>query len=111
MFLKREPSTAQLDLIADMIMQEHQTRGQSAVELPSDLGTLYWNHQPPGAIGLDDHGEPYKPRLSSGAAAVNTDQHGQIEQHRNKTVRWPFTDMRAEAFIRHALVSESLGTT
>ena len=100
-FLKHEPSTAELDLIADMIMQEHQTTGQLAVELPSDLGTLYWNYQPPGAMVLDDHGEPYKPRLSSAAVAFNTDQHGQIDQHRNITVRWPFTDTRAEAFIRH----------
>ncbi len=100
-FLKREPSATELDLIADMIMQEHQTRGQSAIELPSDLGTLYWNYQPAGAMVLDDHGEPYTPRLSSGAVAVNTDQHGQIDQHRHITVRWPFTDVRAETFIRH----------
>ena len=100
-FLKREPSAAELDLIADMIMREHQTRGQSAVELPSDLGTLYWNYQPPGAMVLDDHGEPYRPRLSSAAVALNTDQHGLVDQHRHIAVRWPFTDVRAETFIRH----------
>jgi len=100
-FLKREPSAAELDLIADMIMQEHQARGQAAVELPYDLGTLYWNNKPPGPRGLNDHGEPYTPRLSSGAVAVSTDQHGRIDQHRHITVRWPFTDVRAETFIRH----------
>jgi hypothetical protein len=100
-FLKREPSAADLDLIADMIMQEHQTRAQSTVELPADLGTLYWNYQPPGAMVLDDHGEPYTPRLSSGAVAFSTDQNGQIDQHRHIAVRWPFTDVRAETFIRH----------
>lgn len=100
-FFKREPSAAELGLIADMIIQEHQTREQSAVELPSGLGTLYWNYQPPGTMMLDDHGERYTPRLSRGAVAGKTDQHGHIDQHRHITVRWPFTDVRAEAFIRH----------
>jgi hypothetical protein len=94
-FLKREPSTVELDLIADTIRQDHQTAGQSVVELPSGLGTMYWNQQPPGALVLDDHGEPYTPRLSSASVIAGADQ------HRHIAVRWPFTDTRAETFIRH----------
>ena len=100
-FLKREPSATELGSISDMIMREHQTIAKEAVELPANLGTMYWNYQPPGGMVLDDHGEPYTPRLSSGAVAGITDQHGHIDQHRHITVRWPFTDVRAETFIRH----------
>jgi hypothetical protein len=94
-FLKREPTAAEPDLIADMIRQEHQTAGQSVAELPSGLGTLYWNQRPPGALVLDDHGEPYTPRLSSASVIAGDGQ------HRHIAVRWPFTDDRAENFIRH----------
>lgn len=94
-FLKREPTAAQLGLIAAEIEQGHQTAGQSTVELPAGLGTLYWNHQPPGGMVLDDHGQPYTPRLSSVRAAIGDGQ------HRHIAVRWPFTDTRAETFIRH----------
>ena len=94
-FLKREPTAAELDLIAAEIEQRHQTAGQSTVELPSGLGTLYWNHQPPGGMVLDEHGEPYTPRLSSVRVAVGDGD------HRHIAVRWPFTDTRAETFIRH----------
>jgi hypothetical protein len=94
-FLKREPTSKELDLITDEIQQEHESAGRSAVELPSGLGTLYWNYQPPGAVVLDDHGEPYTPRLSSASGVFGTDQ------QRHIAVRWPFTDTRAETFIRH----------
>ncbi len=100
-FLKREPSSAALDLIADTIEHEHRSPGHSAAELPSELGTLYWNYQPPGAIVMDDHGEPYTPRLSAASVALSTDQNGNIDQHRHIAVRWPFTDARAETFVRH----------
>jgi hypothetical protein len=94
-FLKREPTAVELDQIADTIRREHQTAGQSVVELPSGLGILYWNQQPPGALVLDDHGEPYTPRLSGASVIAGADQ------HRHIAVRWPFTDTRAETFIRH----------
>ena len=94
-FLKREPTTAELDLITAEIEQGHQTARQSTVELPADLGTLYWNYQPPGAMVFDDHGETYTPRLSSVGAAIGDGQ------HRSIAVRWPFTDTRVETFIRH----------
>jgi hypothetical protein len=94
-FLKREPTAGELDLIATEVEQGHQAVGQSEVELPSGLGTLFWNHQLPGTVVLDDHGQPYTPRLSR--ASVIAGAH----EHRHIAVRWPFTDTRAETFIRH----------
>jgi hypothetical protein len=94
-FLKREPTATELDQIAGTIQREHQTAAQSVMELPSGLGPLYWNQQPPGALVLDDHGEPYTPRLSGATVIAGADQ------HRHIAVRWPFTDIRAETFIRH----------
>jgi hypothetical protein len=63
-FLKREPTSAELDLIEGEICNGQQPAGHSVVELPSGLGTLYWNQQPPGMVVMDDHGEQYTPRLS-----------------------------------------------
>jgi hypothetical protein len=100
-FFRREPSSAELDMVTGLIMQEHRRGAQATVELPSDLGTLYWNHQPPGVVVLDDHGEPYTPRLGGTAVAVHTDQAGQIDEHRHMAVRWPFTDLRAANFLWH----------
>jgi hypothetical protein len=94
-FLKREPTAAELDLIASEIGQNHETAGQSILELPEGLGTLYWNQQQPGAMVLDDHGEPYTPRFSSGRVIVSNGD------HRHIIVRWPYTDTRVETFIRH----------
>ncbi len=49
---------------------------------------------------LDDHGEPYTPRLSSGkAAGLIGGEHQGITDHRHILVRWPFTDMRAEDML------------
>jgi hypothetical protein len=94
-FLKCEPSAAKIDLIADEILQGHQTTQQTSVELRDGLGTLYWNQYSPGAVVLDDHGEPYTPRLSATSVIAGAGE------HRHITVRWPFTDTRAETFIRH----------
>lgn len=97
-FLKRKPTAAEMDLIAAEIEQNHQTEDQSTVELPAGLGTLYWNYQPPGAMVLDDHGEPYTPRLSSARVFVGD------RQHRHVAVRWPFIDARAEKVFRDEAV-------
>jgi hypothetical protein len=94
-FLTREPIASELDLIATEIMEGHRSAGQSEVELPSGLGTLFWNQQPPGAVVMDDHGQPYTPRLSRAAVVAGA------HEHRHIAVRWPFTDTRAETFIRH----------
>jgi hypothetical protein len=92
-FLKRDASTEELDLIAELIMQVHQTAGQSADELPDGVGTMYWNYHQPGMIILDDHGEAYTPRLAKASAIIGA------EERRHIIVRWPFTDTRAEAFM------------
>jgi hypothetical protein len=94
-FLKRDPTDAELDLIATEIRQRHQTSEQSTYELPVGLGTLYWNHHPPGTLVLDDHGEPYTPRLGNARVFAGDGE------HRHIIARWPFTDKRAAAFIDH----------
>jgi hypothetical protein len=92
-FLKREPGDQELDLIESLIREQHAAMGQAEAELPSGLGTLYWNQYPPGFVTLDDHGEPYTPRLGATAAALHNGE------HRHILVRWPFTDMRAEDML------------
>ena len=99
-FLKREPRAEEVDYIEEHIKDNYRSPGVSETELPSGLGTLYWNQHPPGAMILDDHGEPYTPRLSSGAAAgIIGGEHQGITDHRHIVVRWPFTDMRAEDML------------
>ena len=92
-YLKREPDEAELTLIEDQIRQNHLCGEQAEVELPSDLGTLYWNQQPPGVVILDNHGEPYRPGLAIASAAIIDGE------HRHILVRWPYTDMRAEDML------------
>jgi hypothetical protein len=92
-FLKRDASDEELDYIEEKIKEQHEHAGQIEIELPSGLGTLYWNHHPPGTVVLDDHGETYTPRLGSTGAAMGDGY------HRHILVRWPFTDMRAEAIL------------
>jgi hypothetical protein len=99
-FLKREPSAKEVDYIEEKIKENYRSPGPSEAELPSGLGTLYWNQYPPGAMILDDHGEPYTPRLSSAkAAGLIGGEHQGIADHRHIVVRWPFTDMRAEDML------------
>jgi len=99
-FLRREPSAEEIDYIEEQIKDNFRSPGASEAELPSGLGTLYWNQYPPGAIILDDHGEPYTPRLSSGkTAGLIGGEHQGIADHRHIMVRWPYTDMRAEDML------------
>jgi hypothetical protein len=74
-------------------MRVHQTAGQSEDELPGRLGTMYWNHDQPGMMILDNHDETYTPRLGKAGAIIGS------EEQRHILVRWPFTDTRAEAFM------------
>ena len=99
-FLKRMPSAEEVDYIEGQIKENYQSPGATEAELPSGLGTLYWNQYPPGAMILDDHGEAYTPRLSTGkAAGLIGGQHQGITDHRHVIVRWPFTDTRAEEML------------
>lgn len=93
-YLRREPQANELGLIEAQIREHHLSAGIAEVELPSGLGTLYWNQHPPGFIVLDSHGEPYRPRLTVVKASIIDDE------RRHIIVRWPFTDMRAETMLR-----------
>lgn len=94
-FLKREPTAAELGELQEHIMRGHRNTARSEVELPLSLGTMYWNHQQPGNAVLENHGEAYTPRLGRMAAVIADGD------HRHVMVRWPFTDTRVETFIRH----------
>lgn len=72
----------------------HSFTQEQAVELPCGLGAFYWNQQPPGAVVLDDHGEPYRPGLGAAQVAII-----EGKPHRHIFVRWPFTDLRAEDML------------
>ena len=93
-FLRRDPDDKDLDIIEQMIASESESHGETDTELPSGLGTLYWNRSSPGTAVIDNHGEPYRP----GLAVMATAQSG--GQNRHILLRWPFTDVRAEAILR-----------
>lgn len=63
-YLKREPRVDELALIESQIREHHLSAATAKIELPSGLGTLYWNQHPPGFVFLDNHGEPYRPGLA-----------------------------------------------
>jgi hypothetical protein len=92
-FLKREPTPDEVDLISAQIKDRHGEARTEQTDLEGGLGTLYWNAEAPGTLTLNDHGEGYAPRLGlSRVAAVGADK-------RQIAVRWPFTDARAQAFL------------
>jgi hypothetical protein len=93
-FLKREPTSAELDILSSTIVTGQRDRSTREDRLNDDLGSLYWNVSAPGDVRLDDHGEPYTPRLSSARLAMLDDA------KRHIVVRWPFTDVRAEETLR-----------
>ncbi len=93
-YLRREPRPDELALIESQIREHHLSAGTVEVELPSGLGTLYWNQHPPGYVFFDNHGGPYRPGLAVVKAPIIGGEQRQI------TVRWPFTDMRAEKMLK-----------
>jgi hypothetical protein len=92
-YLKRRPSDEELDLVRSQITQGHRDVATRAIDLASGLGTLYWNTKPPGTVVVDDHGEPYTPRLGIASVAIEGGD------HRHVAVIAPFTDKRAKAFL------------
>lgn len=94
-FLARDASSSEVERIAAEILDTHRNGIVGAVELPDQLGTLYWNQQSPGNLTIDCHGRPYTPRLSTMAVTLKDGA------HRHVAVRWPFTDERAERFLRN----------
>jgi hypothetical protein len=63
-FLRREPTETEANELQQQINESCRLQGVQVVELASGLGTLYLNHTQPGMVTLDDHGEPYVPRLA-----------------------------------------------
>jgi hypothetical protein len=92
-FLTRDASTTEVELVAAEIVDNNHHGFTGRLDLPSDLGSIYWNIESPGNLSLGDHDAPYTPRL--GVVAVAQQENG----HRQVVVRWPFTDKRAEAFL------------
>ncbi len=92
-FFKREPSSVEIDAVADRILSHRGQVSTEAIELEAGLGTLYWTMGRPGTVVLDTHGQPYTPRLSMACPHIDD------KESRCITVRWPFTDARARAFL------------
>jgi hypothetical protein len=93
-FLRREPTDAEVDALVNRVGAVCSSDGSARVELPDGLGLLLLNQNQPGAMVLDDHGEPNVPRL--GQAQVIG---GGTEPHRHIAVRMAYADDRAERFF------------
>jgi hypothetical protein len=97
-FLRRPPTEGEIELLAERVEDVAVLDGYHTEELPNDLGRLFLNEHPPGQVVLDDHGEPYRPRLAAARVVASTGQGG--EPHRHIAVRIAYSDERAEAFLR-----------
>jgi len=93
-FLRRAPSTDELQFITRRIPDICRMDGLYVEELPQGLGTLYLNETAPGRVELRDHGEEYRPRLGRANSRV-----GNGVAQRHIAIRLAFTDERAEAFL------------
>jgi hypothetical protein len=93
-FLKREPNSNEIEAIAAEVTSRLRTANLEQAELDDGLGTLCWNTTTPGVGATDDHSHPYTPRFSAMRIAV------QDGNQRHISVRWPFTDERAQEFLR-----------
>ncbi len=93
-FLRREPTDAEVEAIVSHVREVCSSDGVLRRELPDGLGLVLLNHTKPGSVVLDDHGEPYTPRLSR-AQAIG----GGSEPHRHIAVRMPYSDERGERFL------------
>jgi hypothetical protein len=92
-YFHREPTSEEIPLIVDATA----SLAQQGVELRRELeglATLAANHTRPGVVALVEHGDPYRPGVGVGAVAHEGDQ------VRHAAVRLPFTDERAEDFLR-----------
>jgi len=98
LFLRRPPTDGEIELLAERVEDVAVLDGFHTEELPNNLGRLFLNEHPPGQVVLDDHGEPYRPRLGAARVVASTGQDG--EPHRHIAVRIAYTDDRAEAFLR-----------
>jgi hypothetical protein len=93
-FLRREPTEAELDYITKRLPPICALVGRQVEELPNGLGTLYLNETEPGRIELRDHGDDYRPRLGQSKAHI---ENGVAQRQIN--VRLAFSDERADAVL------------
>jgi hypothetical protein len=92
-FFHRLPTPEELRAIRPLL-EEACRRGEDAERpLPNELGLVYVGQTPPGVVVVEDHGQPYTPRLGLSkvfAGATST---------RHVAVRVPFFDQRAHQFL------------
>lgn len=94
-FLRREPSSDEINEIATVVPELCLLEGVQSKDLPG-LAILSLNASPPGQVVLGEYpGEANVPRL--GCAKV---LYGPDEPHRHIAVRMPYADERADDFLR-----------
>ena len=95
-FLRREPTAAETDSLAERVPQFCNLDGVHRSELANELGFLLLNASPPGQVVFHNHvGEENRPRIGMSKGIV-----GPGEPHRHIAVRMAFADERAETFLR-----------
>lgn len=95
-FLRREPTDAELDLVTLRVQDICQRNGTHRDELPDGLGFLLLGASKPGKVDFQTHpGEESRPRLSAVKRIVGPD-----EPDRQMLVRIAFADERAETVLR-----------
>lgn len=93
-FLRRMPTEAEVEAIAQRLPQFCSLEGRQSEDL-GELGMLLLNQSPPGQVVLESHpGEEVRPRLGRAFVIAGT-----AEPHRHIAVRVPFSDERAEEFL------------
>lgn len=93
-FFDRSPTPEELRGVRP-VLEEICRRGESTeLELPDQLGRVYIG-QMPGTVVLDNHGEPYTPRLGRAEVVAG----GASTRH--VAVRVPFVDRRAHDFLAY----------
>ena len=96
-FLRRMPSEAELESLADRIRAFCVQDGNHQEPIPGDLGLLLLNHSLPGHAVMAQHpGEENCPRIS-----CMTSVQGPNEPQRHIVVRMAYSDQRAASFLRH----------
>jgi hypothetical protein len=93
-FLDRQPTRMELARVREVAESALESRQDREIELPDELGAIYFNDMVPGEVVLNDRGRPYTPRLGLAQAAVE-----QGETMRHLTVRVPYFDARAAQFL------------
>ncbi|TDP96374.1 hypothetical protein [Labedaea rhizosphaerae] len=92
-FLRRAPGDDEVEPLVREVATYLHNANHVRTELSNGLGTLYWGEYGGAGVTLEDHSEPYTPRLGAMRAVV------QDNVQRSVSVRWPFADSRAKNFL------------